>query len=347
MFPSLRPKLFVLCVLLITLLALTAVGLVNFVYDPYWIWHEEPLWSQNKTGSTPLLKSDMARAKKLYIASNPDEYEVFLVGSSRMYCGIDPDDMCVGDIYNFGISGLQIIESVDCIKFLVNNTSVKTIVLELDYFGFLDTQDDVVPPGIESDYPLGRLSDRLNSLFGAPSTVASLKLITGWKDMDGEFKRNVFKRTTWRSRSDFESLIEFFSERYAGRVIGQAYDSLREIFELTRRYGVELLVFLCPLHHELVDLIDALGARNEYDDWREEVWALASRFGLRVWDFSRENPYAASSLATGSNRYYADVSQYSPIIGRLIMKRLGFALAAPVEGSWTSFGVELQPHSTG
>jgi len=103
------------------------------------------------------------------------------------------------------------------------------------------------------------------------------------------------------------------------------------------------VAYICPLHQELLDTIDEAGASERYDQRLEEFYALASRYGLSVWDFSHQNSFARSSLQAGSNEYYSDVSHFSPLLGRLVLKRPGFETTSSTDQSWVSFGVPLAP----
>jgi len=112
----------------------------------------------------------------------------------------------------------------------------------------------------------------------------------------------------------------------------QAYANLRAIKEVCDEHGIELTVFLNPMHAELMDGLYARGLGDEYEDWMRGVAAITP-----VWDFAGYNPVTTEPVS-GTMRYYRDPIHYSELAGDVILRRM-------IEGDEEvpGFGVPIGP----
>jgi len=96
----------------------------------------------------------------------------------------------------------------------------------------------------------------------------------------------------------------------------QAYANLRAIKELCDARGVELTVFLNPMHADLMDGLYARGLGDEYEQWMRRVASITP-----AWDFAGYNAVTTETVG-GAMRYYRDPIHYSELAGDIVLRRI-------------------------
>jgi hypothetical protein len=331
-----------------TLAAMAALvvltGALLVAVDPYWLWREAPPWTENGRGENRLLNTQMRFAKALQVVTR--QPELILIGSSRVYRGMDPERLSgpAAEAYNLGLSSMRIHESVAYLRHALRWTRARTVVFGFDFFAF----DARVPWEDGFDPDLGTLNFVLNAFPSALTNVrAALALRRPQRDPDGTWAANGFKHSEPRSADMLERLAaEASNLRYDGFVLDESgLAALADVLHEARGGGLELRLFISPLHEDEWALLERAGLAPRYAHWQRALYALAAELELTLWDFTAPNPFAGADLTGGSNRYYLDVSHYSPVVGDLILDRLGFRLLEPPPELAWSFGRQVvAPH---
>lgn len=332
-------KKYVIMFLLLVVSCLLGVTAFTVYADPYWLWRESPMWVN---GQNPVLSQKMRFAKGLQVVRR--QPEVVFVGSSRVQVGINPADLVGVDAYNLGIESLRAYEMRAYVEHLLNWTDTEHIVIGLDFLAFLDRD----PPYMEGfDHDVGSYKFLLSG-FGTAllSRSAVEDGVSVWERSllpGGEWSRSGYMHIAYRSRQFAQGLAAYMRDNtYAPPFSETTLAYLQDIIILAEQHGVTLTLFVTPIHDEQFQVIADANQLAAYRTWLEQVIALADTYDVQLWDFTQNNPYQASDLSQGSNPYYLDASHYSPLVGKMMLQRLGFTVSE--DAALTSeIGARLSP----
>jgi hypothetical protein len=119
---------------------------------------------------------------------------------------------------------------------------------------------------------------------------------------------------------------EYFLEQ-GGR---SSLDELRRIIRMCRNHGVDLRLFVSPVHARLLEVIRNTGLWPVYEQWKRELVRVASGDPDRgeppvpIWDFSGYNTVTTEDVPAGRPlmKYYYDSSHYRQGVGDMILDRI-------------------------
>jgi hypothetical protein len=141
-------------------------------------------------------------------------------------------------------------------------------------------------------------------------------------------------------------------DTYGDYVLGE--QQLREFEQVLRLYagkGVQIHLFISPIHAALLTLIQELGLQTQYNDWARALVAAVARVNadielaepLVLWDFSGYNTITTEPVPAEGARmqWWRDPPHYQSIVGDMIITRLlgrNSTVTIPPD-----FGIQLTP----
>ena len=357
------------------MLIAAAVASINAAVDPYLLFNMPRLAGFND--KKPSVESQ-ERLMKAYevVRAAPNG---LILGTSRVAIGLDTAHAAwpakARPVYNLGVAGADPFTSYRYLQHVLAHRGVTVVVLGLDFEYFLvgKKRDRSAPLAFESYlsvdrdgrwdpnrrwYHLRDLAESTLSLEALADSLATLKASrrgetldlspsgslseAGFRRETAELgaaplfaQRNLYNIRTYRGRT--------FPQDGAGQADAPGLADLRAIIALCRARGIQLELFAQPMHADLLETLDLLGAWPAYEAWKRELVEV-SRGGapgaaVRVWDFGGYDQYSTETLPESSDRgarlrWFWEPSHYTKALGSLILTRI-------FGGRDTSYGVVL------
>lgn len=293
---------------------LLGIGLMQLVVDPYGVWGTP--WLDCCT-THKLVQADTERLFKPYrIARRPAR--VVWLGSSRVHSGFEASwpGYDNNDVYNMALDGLHVPELTRVVDFLLARpeTTPEVVVLGVDLFmvsrraraprrGFSQLRLDTLAtaPGWwlqveETVLAMEAVKASIRTLAAGPGEPVSVR---------GHHRSPHLQ--TWEAALELEH-----TTTYAGFDLSQ--HDLRALLATIRRLrdnGVEVVVFVPPIHQDQLDLIALHGLRPHLDSFRSAL----SETGPVV-DFTLD------AQLTSDRSAFSDPGHLLPEVGRRLTAQL-------------------------
>lgn len=349
--------------LITSVLIAAAVASINAAVDPYLLFNMPRLAGFND--KKPSVESQ-ERLMKAYevVRAAPNG---LILGTSRVAIGLDTAHAAwpakARPVYNLGVAGADPFTSYRYLQHVLAHRDVTVVVLGLDFEYFLvgKKRDRSAPLAFESYlsvdrdgrwdpnrrwYHLRDLAESTLSLEALADSLATLKASrrgetldvspsgslseAGFRRETAELgaaplfaQRNLYNIRTYRGRT--------FPQDGAGQADAPVLADLRAIIALCRARGIQLELFAQPMHADLLETLDLLGAWPAYEAWKRELVEV-SRGGapgaaVRVWDFGGYDQYSTETLPESSDRgarlrWFWEPSHYTKALGSLILTRI-------------------------
>ena len=246
--------------------------------------------------------------KMKYILSNPDKFNGFMFGSSRVGV-IHTEKIPCEKIYNMTYSMGTISEHLSNIKTFFNAKIYPTkIYIGLDSFSYtIDAQEHLTQP---VRCPYGYLCDNpkyFYSLYLSPYNTLLSLLITN----SGVFrlKSETFYKYGWWGDYDIKSEFDWNAKEILPSIgrknfLKETLNDIQEIVKLCRENKIELIIFTNPMY----DITYRASIEKNYFDFLEGL--------VKITDF-----YNFSSLndITLNNENYIETSHYRAEVGDMII----------------------------
>ncbi len=351
--------------LLITVIGLSLFSLAaSVLVDPYGIHRLVTIEGFNAKKTEADTNIRLVKAYGLKQAK-PD---TIILGNSRVEDGYDTDlfDQALGvDVYNVGLPGSSIYELYRYLQHAQSIRPLKRIILAVDYFSFNSNQGRFPPTFKEGRLDIqadGAATSRLNGerIEDYNNIYVSLSSLgKAWKTLIKQSRENVSNRTaTGFNPMNEADLVyarrgyrkNFFAKDYsqARNIWRRGFNSeaskrwpiapfeyLEKIIELARDNNIQLDLFIHPYHAHMLEMINALGQWEDFENWKRYLVSLlvADRArnpeGLEfpLWDFSTYNSITNDPLPAFDDNgaglaWYWDVSHYKSGVGNLVVRRL-------------------------
>lgn len=292
--------------------------------DPFFVWRADPPWLSAREGQNLNLDLRHRLWKPLALARAPAE--LVLVGSSRVYRGIDPRDITSHagkTIFNFGISSVSLQEMEAIAGLLGSLAPARQVIMGLDEYMFNELGSPpaaAVPP---------QISDPDWHRQALVRTVLSLEAVRGFVDLwfgkpseAGVWRRDGFKSTPPRTPRRTASLYQWQQFRDTP-FLPERLAALRQVFAAFKAAGLMPLVYLSPISGPMQARLREAGRWQEYQDWRRDVAAIAASFGIVLHDLATDHPFQGYDPQLGSSIDWFDHHHHTPRVGRWILSRLG------------------------
>jgi hypothetical protein len=314
-----RKWLFLALGILLSIVGLT--GLTNYILDPYGLLRKDFTYQ--------FIEPNKNFIKIRFITQNPDRYDSFVFGSSRVN-NINVRKIQGYKCYNVHYSGGLPRDHLDNIRYLLKKRiKIKLIVIGLDEFSFRDDPEARLHQPLRHPYPpvlnqhpfpyylryffslmdweimkeaLGGYKKKLFNKSGENPAFYNMELFdTGqmfFHQIDRQIEENPEKH-----RNDPKFLKQATS---SGNHLKEAIEDLREIIRLTEAHQIQLVLFINPVHKNVF-----LDSGVDFDRFKR---ALSHLYGF--YDFSGLN-----SVTTDNYNYY-ETSHYRPKVGDLVIARI-------------------------
>ncbi len=358
------------------LLPLLGAVLLNALVDPLRLLDYAGLrgWTLNK----PALRDQERLFKPFAVVRQRPE--VVLLGSSRSNHALDPDHPAFAGqrAYNLSLSGTNVTEMRQMFEHALAQGALQRAVLELD-IGFFSASAQGSSGGfayadtVSAHHPWQRRLRALQTAWSWDTLALSWQTLrgqrTGWEYTDtGRQGDRVFENRI-ATYGGVRNTVEGYMQRLlpAEQQLAAAWDAsgvpadqlpgmqdLRALLDLARERGVQVAIYLSPVH-----AIDACATRAIFGADRLEAWRAAlvqlrdeqarksaGRFIVPLWDFSGFNSVTSEPLPqTGDPRArmanFWDQSHYRKQVGDWVLDRI-FGLQGAGATVPADFGVRLE-----
>jgi len=363
---------------LITTLLITAMVVsVNAAIDPYLLFNMPRVrWFNDRKPGFEHQERLMKAYEVVRAAPNG-----LILGTSRVAIGLDPAHAAwpakARPVYNLGVVDADPFTSFRYLQHVLAHRDVAVVVLGLDFEDFLVGQrrDPSAPLPYESYLSVDRdgrpapdrrwhylrdLTESTLSLEALADSVATVRASMRGETLDvtasGTLSEAGFRREMAElgapvlfTRRDLDYFRRYhgrtFPESNAGQADAPALVDLRAIIELCRARGIQLELFAQPVHADLLETLDLLGAWSAYEAWKRELVEVSHSGAsgvdpaVRVWDFGgydqfSAEPFPESTELSARLRWFWEPTYYTRALGNIILTRI-------FGGRDTGYGVVL------
>lgn len=311
-------KRFVLSFITIVFLVIVAIVGLNIIYD------KTGILNPNNMGSG--VEPSQHFVKMRYLVNNPNKYNAFAFGSSR----VGNCDLTIMDdglkYYNMTYAGGLPEEWLGDLKLLLNaGVKPRRVILALDDFSFR------VDPKTHENNVLF-IPYKENNIKTYIRTALSTNRITA-PSIDGRIIFDIYGSGRPMMTYADESIEDDYKDRLREGKFTQGFAvkgdrsesvllAIKEIKDIATKNSIELIVWYNPVHHKTY-LDNNLEELNEFKRRLAEI--------VGYWDFSGINEI------TSNDYYWYECSHYRVIVGDMILRRV-FDLPGKKEG----FGVYVE-----
>jgi hypothetical protein len=301
-----------------TLFGFTILMLINYIIDPFNIFHSK------------ILKHDFQVNERFvkieYLEENHNKFNGYMIGSSRI--GTTPPKTVEqyipnAKIYNMTLNGATLYDYLMHIRYMIKkNYPIETIYMQLDvinmtYYGGLESDylsklhpyiEDKSLPLFYFDYLSGffpfniknKIDQNINYTF-----KTTYVLETGiWANPTDEKKIDVNCKEYVANQKSFHTknrrILKYLTQKETIR-------DLKEITALCRANNIKLYTFMMPHNQIMMDSFSI----EDYLDYLKDIANITD-----FYDFSGYN-----TITTNNCNYY-ERSHYRPLVGELIAAKI-------------------------
>ncbi len=295
-------KFIVKCIIFAAILGVLFVPFALFA-DPYNIFHYKHPVSNG-------VESNKNYLKMRHVLENPDKYDSFLFGSSRVGF-IDVSKMDDGVYYDMMYSEGLPAEHLDNLKVMISHGIIpKNVTIGLDDISYF------VDPKLHNDqlyrlpYPFeGSLSDKIGfylRYFDLITLSQSLHVMFNHEEHDPDYYDRLLETGTEnlyiQTGFHYDDAKPWWSDYYYPRE--ESLEDIRKIVELCDEYDINLRFFTNPLNA----ITYTKDIDNGYLVFLEELAKVTP-----YWNFSGYN-----DVTLNYDNYY-ETSHYCPAVGDMII----------------------------
>ena len=298
-------KKFLLKISVFALYALLLQAVFPVLVDPFNVFHAECIRANGVEPNQNYIKTK-------YILNNPEKFDSFLFGSSRV--GVIHNDKIPGlRTYNMTYSAGLPSEHLANIKtFLKNKIHPAKVYIGIDSYAYTDEITDHINERLRCpyEYIAGDFIHFFDLYLDPVMTRKSLKTILG---NQSTMNLKIFYEYGWtlmygrQSKFDWnsENIKPTYGRRFSDETLRNALNDIKEIVNICRENNIELVIFTNPMHN-----ITYMASVRElkYLDFLE---------GLA--DITEFYNFSSLNNITLSNDNYLETSHYKAEIGDLIL----------------------------
>ncbi|MBP0014260.1 MAG: hypothetical protein J7545_17570 [Roseofilum sp. SBFL] len=295
----------------------------NFLVDPYGIMNTPKIDRFNKLKPT---KGNHTRLFKAVDVIRLKPKNIFL-GTSRANLGLDPRHSAFSNdgremSYNLGLQDANLYEILRYFEHAITNqTDVKNVVIGIDYISF----DEWSRPKADFDETLletQKISGQIvmSILFSLDAFTSSYETLIE-NLFEGETNSEFINGMRVINVNQFPWTLGYFTNGFSNsyheyKLSQKRLADLQKIVEICKQKGINLQLFVSPVHASQLEAIRATGTWDKFEQWKREV-AKISPF----WDFSGYNSITTEAIAE-EMVYFQDSSHYRPEVGNLVLNRI-------------------------
>ncbi|MGA9379502.1 MAG: hypothetical protein WBV73_12105 [Phormidium sp.] len=324
----------------VILLILASISLFNILVDPYGVFNSPLIQGFNQSKPWKVVQVRLFKAVDL----TRIKPQTVLLGASRTYVGLNPKHPALNRYqpsYNLGLNSANMYEMKRYFQHaLFNQPDLKLVVLEIDYFSFyLDAKNtpDFSEDRLEKSSILPK--DLLNSTLSMDALINSISTILhNSRDSQKFLFVNGMVDVAVPNQPISITTFTLFLTRHNYSIGSNYLKDFEYVVKTCRDRGIELKIFISPIHVLFSENIRATGNWPMYERWKREIVKIAP-----VWDFSGYNSITTEKYSDRViMKNYTDVSHYTIPVGNLILNRLFNYQEKTVP---TDFGVLITPNN--
>jgi hypothetical protein len=338
--PALNWKKYLLTYIAALLLVLFVVGGANLLIDPHGRLRWVDIDNFNNIKFAFKNHGRIGKANSIIQCT----YDAVILGSSRAETGLNPAHTAFGDrrVFNAALKAVSMYELTRMATHVLQQQNPELVVIGLDFIAFNGqrrTADDFSVSPLADQQAIGPLLRYALSL----KTLQESWLTADW-NMRGSIKPCEYKgyagqrRPRALPRIAFDMMYKRFvmnDALYANYIISDEYMSLlgNSLRELTRS-GVQVYIFISPVHASHIEIISQLDLLIELEDWKRELVRVTESVNselnesniITLWDFSGYNSITTEAVPPEADEkymsWYRDSSHYSSRTGNLILNQI-------------------------
>lgn len=304
-----KKKMFYVTLTMIIFLLLGSIS-INYILNPYGVFKKY----KNYEISTPVNERYL---KTSYILDNPQKYDSFIFGSSRVGTLEGENLKGIGKFYNMTFSGAMPKEILEILQlFIENKIEIKNIILGIDDFDFYTdpkTHEEIL---YKISYKKLK-EDKYNFLkyyllknpFNKVNYTYLLKKEKAYCDIldTGKWKKEY---ADIQIENDIDShrnklLTIKINKQFINR-INKTIEEINQIIKICKENNISLTVIYLPLYKNTY-----ITNKDLIDESRIELQKITP-----YWDMVEIKNF------TDNEYYWYEESHYRPILGRIILKRI-------------------------
>jgi hypothetical protein len=350
------------------------VGAVTALVDPYLLFNMPRVRGFNQAKPSVETHEREMKAYEVLRAAPKS----LVLGTSRVAIGLDtahaawPAD--AQPVYNLGLAGADPYTSYRYLQHVLSQRDLAIIILGLDFEYFLSgtKRAATTPMAFESYLSVSRdgranpgqrwqrlraMTEGTLSLEALGDSIATVASTLRGESLDVSPSGNL-SETGFRRETEEIGSAPLFARRniynirtYRGRTFSEnsvarapALTDLEAIVDLCRWRGIQLELFIQPMHADLLETLDLLGTWPAYESWKRAMVAVSRRRSgegpaVRLWDFSGYDQFSTENLPPRSDRrahlrWFWEPTHYSKALGDIVLTRI-------FGGPDTGYGVVL------
>ncbi|MDR3334176.1 MAG: hypothetical protein LBT13_04715 [Treponema sp.] len=279
------------------------------VIDPYNVFHYNNI---RDNGVEP----NKNYVKMRYILDNPDRFNAYLFGSSRV-SGIDVDRMKGLHCYNMTYSEGVPLEHLNNLEtFLQTGIVPRMVLIGIDNLACfvnpkLHKNQLLRTPPPESNGIMETITFLLN--YFNPNVLISVPIILSHKSDEQNYRKQFYKNggrlrnsTVSLKKYNWDEAVPAWGDQYDNRT-EEAIMEIQKIIDLCNVHNIRLLIFTNPMHV----LTYQKSVENGYLD-----------FLHRLSDITEYYNFSSINDVTTNNNYYHETSHYKISVGDMIIDRI-------------------------
>lgn len=303
----------------VTTIVFGFIFLFNYAVDPY---GKQNFFCEIKY--KPVLNERGQKYNYIFNENNIEKYDSLILGSSRVMKIVPSNSKFTQNFYNFGVHVANNAEKLFLIEEWLKVNKLKKVYLGIDYYNFHQNKRPlyVDTSSYKSDFNANYLSiQTLKLSYKSIANKIKVQPITFF-NTDGSI--NYFNKDSLIAQNKYD----FSTEKFRNEAVGslkenmindpfmideKVFDILKEIKELSLKYGFELFVFITPSQQEVLKELKnypELSKKYLYIDKK-----LVDIFGI-VYKFYHDDKYNRNT------KNFYDVVHYRGVLGDKIIDRL-------------------------
>ena len=267
--------------------------------DPYNVLH----WEEIRNNGVEPNKNYI---KMKYILNNPDKYDSYLFGSSRVG-SIHVEKIMNERCYNMTYSCGTPKEHLENLKTLIEHEIYpEKIYMGVDSLSYTENPNDHLNHGLQSPYEYLKNKENFLKLYLNPSFVLkALPTIMRRQEIEGF--ENFYEYGWW---CDYNRKTTIDWDSNPGPSMGRDYlleetlENIKDIVVICEKYQIELILFTNPMHH----ITQAASIEQDYLVFLERLAHIKSYYN-----------FSGYNMITLDNQYYIDTSHYNAYVGDLMI----------------------------
>ncbi|MEI7027537.1 hypothetical protein [Paenibacillus sp. y28] len=321
-------------VLSFIMLSLSSIAGMNYVVDPYGIYH----FAGREFNYQKSVESDPYLIKAFQVKKY--EPDAIVLGTSRAMRLNPPfiESLTGWKTYNLGLSAANPKIDLAYLEYTMRvDNNLKTVFLGLDFEVFDNNYPD------HANFKEARLSsffytqDLFASLLSEKALIDSRKVLTDNLRHTANYTENrylgdgSFDENLVYPPNANEETVRLLPTKF--QLSSKSLMNIQKIKELCDQNNIKLYVYISPVHAIVLETFWQNGLWSQFEDWKRQVTAI-----VPIWDFSGYHDISMSSLHDREN--YNDLSHFSKKIGNLMLYRM---LDKNIEQVPSYFGIRLTP----